>query len=100
MGLFDGSNTEQVLTLQTLQNEVAKLRESNKKGSAQVAELNQQIADLKDKLAAAAAQNESSKAAVLKARKRQKNSVERANRFKKRAANIADSSASVVVGKL
>jgi hypothetical protein len=43
---------------------------------------------------------EASKAAVLKARKRQKNSVERANRFKKRAANMTDSSASAAVEKL
>lgn len=97
MGLFDGSNTEQVLALQ---NEVAKLRESNKKGSAQVAELNQKVADLADKLTVATAQVEASKAAVLRARKRQKNSVERANRFKKRTEKLADSPASTVVNKL
>lgn len=97
MGMFGENNNDQVLVLQS---DIAKLREANKKGSAHVAELNQKIADLTDKLTTASTQLEASNAAVLRARKRQKNSVERANRFKKRAANSADSSALVAFDKL
>jgi predicted nucleic acid-binding Zn-ribbon protein len=86
MGLFTESNIQQV---QALQVELGRLQEANKKGSAHVAQLNQQIADLKDQLAVSSATVDSAKAAVLKARKRQKNSVERANRLKKRADVLA-----------
>jgi TolA-binding protein len=86
MGLFTESNNVQI---EALQNEVTRLQEANKKGSAHVAQLNQQIADLKDQLVSSISIVDSAKAAVLKARKRQKNSVERANRFKKRADVLA-----------
>jgi predicted nucleic acid-binding Zn-ribbon protein len=97
MGLFTESNIQQV---QALQGEVTKLQEANKKGSAHVAVLNEQIADLTNKLALAQAQIDSCKAAVLKARKRQKNSVERANRFKKRADVLATPLATTAVAQL
>ena len=79
MGLFDKDNTGQ---LEALQNEVLNLREVNKKGSAELAFAREQTAELKRQLIQLAAEVETAKAAVLKTRKRQKNSVERANRFK------------------
>ena len=79
MGLFDKDNTGQ---LEALQNEVLNLREVNKKGSAELASAREQTAELKRQLIQLAAEVETAKAAVSKTRKRQKNSVERANRFK------------------
>ena len=64
---------------------LSQLRESEsarKKLSANLAEANRKIAELENNLAMKEAKITEALRAVTKARKRQKNSVERANRFK------------------
>ncbi len=91
MALFGDGNDEQI---QALQAEVERLREANKKGSAELASARQQAVDLKAELTQSQALIEAARAAVLKARKRQKNSVERANRFKAKTEKLAQGQAS------
>ena len=83
--MFEKSNTEQI---QMLQEEIKRLRETNKAGSLELAVARSQIGENQAELARIRLELESGKAAVLKARKRQKNSVERANRFKLKAAKF------------
>ena len=64
---------------------LSQLREfesARKKLSANLAEANQKIAELENLLLMAKAKEEESRRRLIKARQRQKNSVERANRFK------------------
>jgi hypothetical protein len=85
--MFVKSNTGQV---GALLEEIKKLREGNKAGSAELAAIRAESAELQALLMRVQIQLNSAKAAVLKARKRQKNSVERANRFKLKAAKNSD----------
>lgn len=91
MGLFGESNNGQI---EALQKEVGKLRDANKKGSTELAQERQRSAGLQSELATLRADLERIRAATLKARRRQKNSVERANRFKKKVATLVGSAAS------
>lgn len=91
MGLFGESNTGQ---LEALQLEVNKLRDGNKKGSAELAAERLRVTQLQGDLERIRIELDSARSAVLKARKRQKNSVERANRFKAKAVKLVESTAS------
>lgn len=91
MGLFANDNTAQ---LEALQQEIKKLREGNKNGAAKLAAEQSRSATLEAELANLKVLIEGAKANVLKARRRQKNSVERANRFKLKVAKLGDLTAS------
>ena len=84
MALFGHQNTEEV---DRLKSEIDALQQGNKTGSTELQKARQQAADLELKIAALKVELEVANAAVQRARRRQKNSVERANRFKKRAGN-------------
>lgn len=77
--MFGNDNRE---AMQVLEAEVKKLRESNK-GSAQLAEVRARCAGLEAELGRLRADLASAQASTKRARERQKNSVERANRLKK-----------------
>lgn len=71
---------------------MAQLRESEsarKKLSADLAAANQKITELENLLLMAKAKEEESRRRLIKARQRQKNSVERANRFKAKLGKSA-----------
>lgn len=87
MALFGDSNNGQ---LEALQREVNKLLQDNKTGSAVLAAERLQFSELQTELSKIKVELEAAKAAVLKARKRQKNSVERANRFKLKVVKLAE----------
>lgn len=81
--MFEKNNTGQV---EALQDEIKKLRDGNKVGSAELAAARSKAFVLEAEIIRVRVELDSAKAAVIKARKRQKNSVERANRFKSKAA--------------
>lgn len=78
--MFGNDNRE---AMQVLEAEVKKLRESNKAGSAQLAEVRARCAGLEAEVGRLRADLASAQASTKRARERQKNSVERANRLKK-----------------
>ena len=78
--MFGNDNRE---AMQVLEAEVKRLRESNKTGSAQLAEVRARCAGLEAEVGRLRADLASAQASTKRARERQKNSVERANRLKK-----------------
>lgn len=86
MALFGDSNNGEI---ERLQADVNNLREANKRGAAHLASARQMVGELQAEIATLKVVVEGARAAVLKARKRQKNSVERANRFKARTEKMS-----------
>ena len=80
MAMFGNDNREQ---LQALEAEVKKLRESNRIGATQLAAARGRCAELEADAGRLQAELLAARALVQRARARQKNSVERANRLKK-----------------
>lgn len=79
MAMFGNGNSEQ---LQALDAEVRKLREANKAGFAQLAEMRARCVQLEAEAQCLQAALAAAQASTKRVRARQKNSVERANRLK------------------
>jgi len=84
--MFGNDNREQ---LQALEKEVKKLRESNKVGFSQLAEARARCAELEAEVGRLCAEMLAAQASTKRARARQKNSVERANRLKKQLSKTS-----------
>lgn len=80
MAMFGNDNRTAV---QALEAEIKKLRESNKAGFAQLSEARARYAELEDDVMRLRSELLTAQALAKRARMRQKNSVERANRLKK-----------------